>query len=71
MCFTLKKANSISYSKVTNKNKIISVGDKSKIYDRNNKLIAIVKRKDLYEMKSFIINEQNAEVYHKCNDENN
>jgi len=46
------KANLISYSKVTNKNKIISVGNKSKIYDRNNKLIAIVmKRGDLYEMK--------------------
>jgi len=64
MCFTLKKANLISYSKVTDKNKIISVRDKSKIYDRNNKLIAIAMKKgDLYEMKSLIINEQNAEVY--------
>jgi len=58
------KANLISYSKVTDKNKIISVGDKSKIYDRNNKLIAMATKKgDLYEIKSLIINKQNAEVY--------
>lgn len=35
------KQNLISYSKVTKENKIVSKGNKSKIYNKNNELIAI------------------------------
>jgi len=47
--------NLISFAKITDKNKVISVGDTSKIYNEQNKLIAIAyKRNGLYKMSSFI-----------------
>ena len=47
--------NSISYAKVTDKNKIKSINNNSKIYNRNNKLIAIAWKEDrLYKMASEI-----------------
>lgn len=47
--------NLISYAKVTNKNKIISVGDTSKIFNEHNVLIGIaIKEKGIYKITSFI-----------------
>ena len=47
--------NLISFAKVTDNHKIISIGNSSKIYNRNNKLIAIAwKIGRMYKMTSFI-----------------
>lgn len=47
--------NLISFAKVTNKNKVVSVEDTSKIYNEQNKLIAIAfKENGLYKTSSFI-----------------
>ena len=47
--------NLISYAKVTDENKIISIGKTSKIYNRNNSLIGIAfKEYGLYKMNSYI-----------------
>lgn len=45
--------NLISYSKITDLNKIVSKGNISKVYNRNNRLIAVAWKKDnLYRMSS-------------------
>ena len=47
--------NLISFAKVTDKNKIISRGNTSKIYDKDNELIAVAWKEDrLYKMTSMI-----------------
>lgn len=47
--------NLISFGKVTNKNKIISEGDLSRIYGKNRELIAVAKKvNNLFIMESFI-----------------
>ena len=52
--------NLISFPKVTDNHKVISIGNSSKIYNRNNKLIAIAwKIGRMYKMTSFI--ERNKE----------
>lgn len=58
------KRNLISYAKVTVKNKIISYGNTSKIYNQNNELIAIARKEnDMYHMTSFVTDTiQNKEV---------
>ncbi|KMQ84192.1 rna-dependent dna polymerase [Lasius niger] len=57
------KQNLISYSKVTEKNKIVSYGNNSKIYNQYKELIAIGKKEgNLYHMSSFVFNTQNKEV---------
>lgn len=39
------KQNLVSYSKVTVKNKVISYGNTSKVYNQNRELIAIAKKR--------------------------
>lgn len=57
------KQNLISYSQVTERNKIVSAGNNSKIYDNLNRLIAIAwKEGKLYKMTSFIYDESEANV---------
>ena len=57
------KQNLISYSKVTERNKIVSYGNNSKIYNKYKELIAIGKKEgNLYHMSSFVFNAQNIEV---------
>ena len=47
--------NLISFAKVTDKYKVVSIGDSSKIYNEDNKLIAIAwKNNRVYKMTSFI-----------------
>ena len=49
------EVNLISYSKETDKNKVISLGDTCKIYSIDNELIAIAKKEGrLFKMTSFI-----------------
>ena len=49
--------NLISFAKVTDKYKVVSIGDNSKIYD-NNKLIAIAwKQSRIYKMTSYLEND--------------
>jgi len=51
--------NLLSYAKVTNKNKIISRDNTSKIYNEYNKLIAIAfKDNGLYKIRSYIVNKE-------------
>jgi len=51
--------NLLSYVKVTNKNKIISKDNTSKIYNEYEKLIAIAFRENgLYKMRSYIVNKE-------------
>lgn len=57
------KQNLISYSKVTHKNKIVSCGNESRIYNQNRELIAIAKKEgNLYHMTSYVINNQDKNV---------
>lgn len=50
------KANLISYSKVTERNKIVSKGDASRIYNPMGELIAIaIKEGSLYKLNSVVI----------------
>lgn len=45
------KQNLLSYSKITQRNKIFSFGNISKIYNRNNVLVAVAKKMgNLYHM---------------------
>lgn len=47
--------NLISYAKVTNENKIISIGNMSKIYNKNDNLVGIAyKENGLYKMNSYV-----------------
>ena len=65
------EANLISYSRVINKNKIVSTGHISKIYDKNNKVIAIAKKKNrLIKMTSVAI-KKNKGVYANVLSKNN
>lgn len=49
------KQNLLSFSKITQNNKIVSYNNISKIYNKNNKLIAIAtKQENLYYMTSFM-----------------
>jgi len=51
--------NLLSYAKVTNKNKIVSKDNTSKIYNKHNKLIAIAfKENGLYKIRSYIVNKE-------------
>jgi len=51
--------NLLSYAKVTDKNKIVSKDNTSKIYNEYNKLIAIVfKENGLYKIRSYIGNKE-------------
>lgn len=59
--------NLISYGKVTKVNKIVSVGNMSKIFDPNGNLIALaIKYNDIYHMTSKIIkSESNSMINSK------
>jgi len=49
----------LSYAKVTDKNKIVSKNNTSKIYNEYNKLIAIAfKENGLYKIRSYIVNKE-------------
>lgn len=62
------KQNLISYSQVTERNKIVSTGNNSKIYDNLNRLIAIAwKEGKLYKMTSFIYDESEVNVTNSYN----
>jgi len=51
--------NLLRYAKVTDKNKIVSKNNTSKIYNEYNKLIAIAFKKiGLYKIPSYIINKE-------------
>lgn len=57
------KYNLISYSKITKKNVIVSLGNFSEIYNLNNDLIATAeKRNNLYYMKSIILRNNQTEA---------
>jgi len=51
--------NLLSYAKVTDKNKIVSKDNTSKIYNEYNKLIAIAfKENGLYKIRGYIVKNQ-------------
>jgi len=51
--------NLLTYKKVTNKNKIVSKDNTSKIYNEYNKLIAIVFQENgLYKIRGYIVNKE-------------
>ncbi|KAF2902233.1 hypothetical protein ILUMI_03950 [Ignelater luminosus] len=57
------KANLLSYSKITEKNSIVSRGRLSKIYNPFGRLIAVaIKDERLYKMRSYI-NEEKSQAY--------
>jgi hypothetical protein len=57
------KQNLISYSKVTDKNKIMSYGNNSKIYNQYKELIALARKEgNLYHMISYVKTNVNKEM---------
>jgi len=51
--------NLLDYAKVTDKNKIVSKDNKSKIYNNYNKLIAIAfKENGLYKIRGYVVNNE-------------
>lgn len=57
------KQNLISFSKVTNKNKVISVGNYAKIYNKYKNLVAIAKKEqNLYHMTSYVMDKRNLDI---------
>ena len=58
------KQNLLSYSKITENNKIVSIGDYAKIYNlENGNLIAIAQKEGkLYNMKCLIMIKNNNEI---------
>ena len=60
--------NLISLAKVTDNYKVVSIGDSSKIYNRNNKLIAIAWKKDrIYKMTSYLEKNIESNIVRKDN----
>lgn len=57
------KQNLISYSKVTQQNRIMSQGNISKIFNQNREIIAIAKKiENLYHIESISVSSQNKEI---------
>jgi len=59
--------NFLSFAKVTDKNKIVSKDNKSKIYNEYNKLIAIAfKENGLYKIQGYIVNKESNVTINQC-----
>ena len=60
--------NLISFAKVTDKNKVVSIGDNAKIFDKNNRLIAVAWKKNrIYKMTSYLENNIESNTVRKDN----